>query len=43
MENEDGILLHEKDLWEIILRELLLLKVEFGKIATKGGTFEHCL
>jgi hypothetical protein len=43
MEDEDGILLHEKDLWEIILGELLLLKVEFGKIVPKGGTLEHCL
>jgi len=28
MEDEDGILLHEKDLWEIILGELLSLKVD---------------
>jgi hypothetical protein len=43
MEDEDGILLHEKDLWEIILWELFSLKVEFGKIAPKGGTLEHYL
>jgi hypothetical protein len=43
MEDEVGILLHETDLWEIILGELLLLKVEFGKIVPRGGTLEHCL
>ncbi len=36
-------LLHEKDLWEITLRDLLHPKVEFGKIVPKGGTFEHRL
>ncbi len=35
--------MHEKEMWEIILGELLLLKVEFGKIAPKGGTLKHCL
>jgi hypothetical protein len=42
MEDEDGILLHEKDLLEIILGELLLLKV-VGNIVPKGGTLEHYL
>jgi hypothetical protein len=38
MEDEDGILLHEKEMCEIILGELFSLKVEFGKIGPKGGT-----
>jgi hypothetical protein len=29
------LLLHEKDLWEITSRELLLREVEFGKIIPK--------
>jgi hypothetical protein len=37
------LLLHEKDLWEITSRELLLRKVEFGKIIPKGGILKHCL
>ncbi len=29
-------LLHEKDLWEITSRELLLLQIEFGDIVFEG-------
>jgi len=35
MEDEDGILSHEKEMWQIILGKLLLLRVEFGKILLK--------
>ncbi len=37
------LFLHEKDLWKITLKELLLLKIEFWKIVLKKGIFEHCL
>jgi hypothetical protein len=30
-------LLHEMDLWEIILGKLLSLEVEFGKIVLEGN------
>ncbi len=33
-------LLHEKDLWEITSRELLLLKIEFGEIVLEKDIFE---
>jgi hypothetical protein len=33
-------LLHEKDLWEITSRELLLLKIEFGEIVLEGDILE---
>jgi hypothetical protein len=33
-------LLHEKDLWEITSRELLLLKVEFGEIVLEKDILE---
>jgi hypothetical protein len=33
-------LLHEKDLWDITSRELLLLKIEFGKIVLGGDILE---
>lgn len=36
-------LLHEKDLCEITLGELLPQEVEFGKIVLKGGVVEHHL
>jgi hypothetical protein len=33
-------LLHEKDLWEITSRELLLLKIEFGEIVLEEDILE---
>ncbi len=36
-------LLHEKDLWDITLRELLPPKVEFGEIIAIGNIFERHL
>jgi hypothetical protein len=35
--------LHEKDLWEITLANLLPPKVEFGKIVLDGNILEHHL
>ncbi len=34
---------HEKDLWEITLRELLAPQIKFGKLILKRGTHEHHL
>ncbi len=36
-------LLHEKDLWDTILGELLPSKVEFGEIIPERSNFEHHL
>ncbi len=35
--------LHEKDLWKITLKNLLILKIELEKIVLKKGILEHHL